>query len=138
LYGCQINALLGLAHRLTPNFLVGALGGYEIFDYRSDALSGHLKGDGWTVGSYLGWRFAAGLRFDAATAYSGIGYDGTAGTATGNFSGHRWLVSSALTAAAARDRNASRIETITDVMDVLALQAAYLLKCVTFNAVAPR
>jgi hypothetical protein len=97
LYGSQINALLGLTRRLTPNFLVGALGGYEIFDYRSDALSGHLKGDGWTVGSYLGWRFAPGLRFDAAAAYSGIGYDGTAGTATGNFSGHRWLVSSGLT-----------------------------------------
>jgi hypothetical protein len=97
LYGSQINALLGLTHRLAPNFLVGALGGYEIFDYRSDALSGHLKGDGWTVGSYLGWRFAPGLRFDAAAAYSGIGYDGTAGTATGNFSGHRWLVSSGLT-----------------------------------------
>jgi hypothetical protein len=97
LYGSQINALLGLTRRITPNFLVGALGGYETFDYRSDALSGHLKGDGWTLGSYLGWRFAPGLRFDAAAAYSGIGYDGTAGTATGNFSGHRWLVSSGLT-----------------------------------------
>ncbi len=97
LYGSQINALLGLTRRVTPNFLVGALGGYETFDYRSDALSGHLKGDGWTLGSYLGWRFAPGLRFDAVAAYSGIGYDGTAGIATGNFSGHRWLVSSGLT-----------------------------------------
>lgn len=97
LYGSQINALLGLTRRVTPNLLVGALGGYETFDYRSDALSGHLKGDGWTLGSYLGWRFAPGLRFDAAAAYSGIGYDGTVGTATGNFSGHRWLVSSGLT-----------------------------------------
>lgn len=97
LYGSQINALMGLTRRVTPNFLVGALGGYETFDYRSDALSGHLKGDGWTLGSYLGWRFAPGLRFDAAAAYSGIGYDGTAGTATGNFSGHRWLMSGGLT-----------------------------------------
>ncbi|WP_441245065.1 Ig-like domain repeat protein [Tardiphaga sp. 768_D3_N2_1] len=97
LYGSQVNALMGLTRRVTPNFLVGAFGGYETFDYRSDALSGHLKGDGWTLGSYLGWRFAPGLRFDAAAAYSGIGYDGTAGTATGSFSGHRWLVSSGLT-----------------------------------------
>lgn len=97
LYGSQINALLGLTRRVTPNLLVGALGGYETFDYRSDALSGHLKGGGWALGSYLGWRFAPGLRFDAAAAYSGIGYDGTVGTATGNFSGHRWLVSSGLT-----------------------------------------
>lgn len=40
----------------------------------------HRQRDGWTLGSYLGWRFALGLRFDAAAAYSGIGYDGTAGT----------------------------------------------------------
>ncbi len=97
LYGSQINALLGLTRRVTPNFLVGGFGGYETFDYRSDALNGHLKGDGWTLGSYLGWRFAPGLRFDAAAAYSGIGYDGTAGTASGNFSGQRWMVSSGLT-----------------------------------------
>ena len=97
LYGSQINALIGLTRRITPNFLVGAVGGYETFDYKSDTLSGRLKGDGWTVGSYLGWKFAAGLRFDAAAVYSGIGYDGSAGTASGDFSGHRWLVSGGLT-----------------------------------------
>ncbi|MGY8711218.1 autotransporter domain-containing protein [Bradyrhizobium sp. 18BD] len=97
LYGTQINALLGLTRRLTPNFLVGALGGYETFDYRSDALSGHLKGDGWTAGSYLGWRFAPGLRLDAAAAYSGIGYNAIADTAIGKFGSHRWLVSGGLT-----------------------------------------
>jgi hypothetical protein len=36
------------------------------------------------------------LRYDAAVAYSGIGYDGTAGTAQGDFSGQRWLVSTGL------------------------------------------
>ncbi|QDM27463.1 phospholipase [Tardiphaga sp. vice304] len=97
LYGTQVNGLLGLTHRLTPNFLVGVVGGYEVFDYRSDTLNGRLKGDGWTVGSYLGWKFAAGLRFDAAVAYTGLGYDGTAGTATGKFNGDRWLVSGGLT-----------------------------------------
>jgi hypothetical protein len=96
LYGSQINALIGLTRRITPNFLVGAVGGYETFDYKSDTLSGRLKGDGWTVGSYLGWKFAPGLRFDAAAAYSGIGYDGSAGTASGDFNGHRWLVSGGL------------------------------------------
>jgi hypothetical protein len=97
LYGSQINALMGLTRRITPNFLVGAVGGYETFDYRSDTLSGRLKGDGWTVGSYLGWKFTPGLRFDAAAVYSGIGYDGSAGAASGNFNGHRWLVSGGLT-----------------------------------------
>jgi outer membrane autotransporter protein len=77
--------------------LVGVLGGYETFDYRSDALNGRLKGDGWTIGSYLGWKFAPGLRFDAAAAYSGIGYDGVAGMASGDFNGHRWLLSTGVT-----------------------------------------
>jgi outer membrane autotransporter protein len=97
LYGNQVNVLGGLTRRLTPNFLVGVLGGYETFDYRSDSLQGRLKGDGWTVGSYLGWRISQNVRFDAAAAYSGIGYDGTAGTATGSFGGHRFLLSSGLT-----------------------------------------
>ena len=97
LYGHQVNGLLGLTRRLLPNFLIGVVGGYEYFDYRSDTLNGRLKGDGWTIGSYLGWKFAAGLRFDAAVAYSGLGYDGTAGTATGKFNGDRWLVSGGLT-----------------------------------------
>jgi hypothetical protein len=97
LSGDQINLLAGVTRKLTPNFLVGVLGGYETFDYRSDALQGRLKGDGWTVGSYLGWMLAPNVRFDAAVAYSGIGYDGSAGTASGNFSGRRWLVSSGLT-----------------------------------------
>jgi hypothetical protein len=97
LYGSQVNFIAGLTRRLTPNFLVGVLGGYETFDYRSDALQGHLTGDGWTVGSYLGWRITQSIRFDAAVAYSGIGYDGTAGTASGSFGGDRWMVSSGLT-----------------------------------------
>ena len=92
----QVNLLAGSTRRLLPNFLVGVLGGYETFDYRSDALQGRLKGDGWTVGSYLGWMITQNIRFDAAVAYSGIGYDGTAGTAAGSFAGHRWLVSGGL------------------------------------------
>ena len=97
LYGNQVNLLAGLTRKLTPDFLIGALGGYETFDYRSDALQGRLKGDGWTVGSYLGWRLTRDIRFDAGVAYSGIGYDGTAGTAAGSFSGSRWLVTGGLT-----------------------------------------
>ncbi|MFB9262433.1 Ig-like domain repeat protein [Bradyrhizobium erythrophlei] len=97
LYGNQVNLLAGLTRKFTPNFLVGVLGGYETFDYRSDALTGRLKGDGWTVGSYVGWKVTQDIRFDAAVAYSGIGYDGTAGTAAGSFGGNRWLVTSGLT-----------------------------------------
>jgi len=99
LWGAQVNAIAGLTRRFTPNFLVGVLGGYEMFDYRSDALLGRLKGDGWTLGSYLGWKITQGVRFDAGVAYSGIGYDGTAATAAGSFTGNRWLVTSGITGA---------------------------------------
>ncbi|RAI38862.1 hypothetical protein CH341_27050 [Rhodoplanes roseus] len=97
LSGTQVNALLGLTRRLTPDLLVGVVGGWESFDYRSETLNSRLKGDGWTAGSYLGWRFAAGLRFDAAVAYTGLGYDGASGAAAGGFDGRRWLVSGGLT-----------------------------------------
>ncbi|WP_271582961.1 Ig-like domain repeat protein [Bradyrhizobium sp. CCBAU 45389] len=97
LYGNQINALAGVTRKLTPSFLVGVLGGYETFAYRSDVLTGRLKGDGWTVGSYLGWRVTDTVRFDAGIAYSGIGYNATAGTAAGSFTGSRWLASGGLT-----------------------------------------
>lgn len=97
LYGNQINALAGLTRKLTPNFLIGAFGGYETFEYRSDQLQGRLKGDGWTVGSYLGWKITQTIRFDAAVGYSGLGYDGTAGMASGTFNGNRWLASGGLT-----------------------------------------
>ncbi|MBV9460203.1 MAG: Ig-like domain repeat protein, partial [Bradyrhizobium sp.] len=97
LYGSQVNELVGLTRKLSPNFLVGVLGGYETFDYRSDALSGRLKGEGRTAGSYLGWKLSGNIRFDAAAAFSGIAYNGLAGVAIGNFDGNRWLVSSGLT-----------------------------------------
>ena len=97
LSGTQVNAIAGLTHRLAPSLLVGVLGGYETFDFRSDALQGRLKGDGWTVGSYLGWKITQNIRFDTGFAYSGIGYQGSADLAAGSFSGNRWLVTGALT-----------------------------------------
>jgi uncharacterized repeat protein (TIGR01451 family) len=97
LYGWQVNTLVGLTHKVTPSFLVGVVGGYETFDYTSDQLDGRLKGEGWTIGSYLGWKLTSSIRFDLALAYSGIGYDGSAGTAQGNFDGNRWMLSSGFT-----------------------------------------
>ncbi|MGJ4947436.1 beta strand repeat-containing protein [Bradyrhizobium sp. HKCCYLS20291] len=97
LYGQQLNATMGLTYRATPSFLVGVLGGYETFSYTQQDINGRLKGDGWTTGAYLGWKIVPTLRFDAAVAYSGIGYDGSAGTAQGSFTGQRWMLSSGLT-----------------------------------------
>ncbi|WP_155413334.1 autotransporter outer membrane beta-barrel domain-containing protein, partial [Rhodopseudomonas palustris] len=97
LSGNQVNALIGLTRKPSPDFLIGLLGGYETFDYRSDTLNGRLRGDGWTIGSYAAWRSAAGLRVDIAGAYSGIDYNGSAGSAAGKFQGQRWLLSGGLT-----------------------------------------
>ena len=95
--GGQVNALAGLTHKVTPDFLVGIFGGYETFDYTSQSLNGTLKGDGWTVGGYLGWRLLPGVRFDASVARSGITYDGVSGAASGSFPGQRWFASGGLT-----------------------------------------
>ncbi len=95
--GGQTNALLGVTRKVTPNFLLGVFGGYETFDYTSNTLNGRLKGEGWTIGGYLGWRIIQGLRFDAGVARSGLTYDGVSGIASGTFPGQRWLVSGGLT-----------------------------------------
>ena len=96
IHGTQVNTLVGLTRRLAPDFLVGALAGYEHFNYSSQLLNGRLEGDGWTVGGYLGWRLDPQLRFDAAVAHSGVNYNGVAGTASGTFPGSRWLASAGL------------------------------------------
>jgi hypothetical protein len=97
LQGTQINALAGVSYKLTPAFLVGVLGGYEHFDYTSQAFNGVLRGDGWTAGGYLGWRLLPTLRFDVGGSWSDILTDDTSGLATGSFTGNRWLVTSGLT-----------------------------------------
>nr|WP_246670128.1 IPT/TIG domain-containing protein [Bradyrhizobium stylosanthis] len=97
LYGQQINLLSGLTYRARPDLLVGVVGGYENFSYTQTDINGKLKGDGWTVGAYVGWKIIPTLRYDAAVTYSGIGYDGTAGTAQGNFNGNRWMFATGFT-----------------------------------------
>jgi len=97
LSGNQLNVTAGLTRKLTPDFLVGGFAGYEHLDFNSDALNSRLKGDGWTVGGYLGWRLAQSVRFDMMLARSGIGYDDMAGMATATFPGERWLASGGFT-----------------------------------------
>jgi hypothetical protein len=94
--GGQTNGFVGFTRKFTPDFLVGIFGGGEVFDFTSQLLSGRLKGTGWTAGSYLGARLFPGLRIEAGAAYSGIAYDGTAGTAAGSFPGHRWIITTGL------------------------------------------
>jgi hypothetical protein len=95
--GGQINAIAGLTRKLSADFLIGVLGGYENFDYSSETLNGKLKGDGWTLGSYLGWRISPTVRFDAEVGHSDISYDSVSGLAAATYPGERWLLSSGLT-----------------------------------------
>ena len=95
--GDQTNALVGLTYKLNPKLLIGVFGGYENFDYSSVPLNATMDGDGWTAGAYLGWLFAPAIRFDAGIAHSWIDYSGTAGTASGDFDGSRFLFTSSVT-----------------------------------------
>ena len=97
LKGTQIDAVAGITHKMTPNFLVGVLGGYEHFDYSSQAFNGVLKGDGWTTGAYMGWRLFQNLRFDAGGSWSDILANDTSGMASGSFLGQRWLATGGFT-----------------------------------------
>jgi large repetitive protein len=104
LKGEQVDAIAGLTRRISPNFVVGVFGGYEHFDYSSQAFNGVLKGDGWTTGAYLGWKLSPNIRFDAGGAWSDLLASDVSGTAAGNFLGTRWLVNGGLTLSVAAIR----------------------------------
>jgi hypothetical protein len=91
LKGLRLDAITGLTRRFSSEFLVGVLGGYEHFDFTSQAYNGVLTGQGFTAGAYLGWRVTPGLRFTAGAAWADLLASSTAGTASGNFTGQRWL-----------------------------------------------
>jgi hypothetical protein len=97
LKGQQVNVTAGIGRKLTPDFLIGLVAGYENFRYESVSIGGTMRGNGGTLGTYAAWRLAPHLRWDAAIAWSTIGYEGTAGTASGSFTGSRWLASTGLT-----------------------------------------
>ena len=94
--GGQVNSYVGLTRKLSPSLLVGAMTGWEGFNYTSSSLNGRMKGDGWTAGGYLGWKLVPGVRLDAAFGRSGLHYDGESGAAAGSFSGGRWLANGGL------------------------------------------
>ena len=97
LKGDQINFLAGLTRKFSPQLLAGVFGGYERVDLTSDALVGRLRGNGWTVGGYLGWMIDQNVRFDVGVARSAISYDSNAGVASATFPGNRWLISGGFT-----------------------------------------
>jgi hypothetical protein len=123
LKGTQVNATAGLNYKVTPNLVLGLFGGYESFDYEFASLTGKLKGDGGTVGTYAGWQITPTLRWKGMVGWTGLGYDATAGAAAGSFDGSRWLFSTGLSGS--YRVAAYIIEPSADVFAIWERQTAY-------------
>jgi hypothetical protein len=96
-HGTQLNVTGGVGHKITPDFVVGLFTGYERFNFTVEALGGKMSGDGGTVGAYAAYRFDPHWRVDGMIGWSEIWYSALADTASGSFSGSRWLGSGGLT-----------------------------------------
>jgi outer membrane autotransporter protein len=96
-HGSQLNVTAGVGRKLTPDLLIGVFGGYENFLFTMASISGRITGEGETVGGYAAWRLADHWRVDGKFGWSDVSYNGTAastvgaGTASGSFTGSRWL-----------------------------------------------
>lgn len=97
LNGRQANVTAGVGVKLTPDWVIGLVAGYEQFDYDIASLSGTLKGSGGSLGGYSGIQVLPSLRADASLIWSRIGYDAAAGSASGSYEGDRWIASAGLT-----------------------------------------
>jgi hypothetical protein len=93
----QINVTGGLSRKLSPDLLVGLFTGYEDFSFTMSSIAGKLTGDGGTIGAYAAERFSEHWRADAMFGWTDMFYSGTAGTASGSFTGSRWLGSGGFT-----------------------------------------
>ncbi|WP_246018262.1 autotransporter outer membrane beta-barrel domain-containing protein [Pelagibacterium montanilacus] len=93
--GGQANFSTGVTYKLSPDMLVGAFVGAErgVYSVNDDAL----RSTGATLGGYGAWRILPELRWDVLAAYTGLFYDIATETATGEFSGNRAIVATALT-----------------------------------------
>jgi Autotransporter beta-domain len=96
-HGSQLNVTGGVARLITPDILVGLFTGFEHFNFTVESLAGKMSGDGGTVGAYAAYAFGPHWRADGMIGWSDIWYSGTAGTASGSFTGARWLGSAGLT-----------------------------------------
>jgi outer membrane autotransporter protein len=96
-HGRQVNITGGVGRKLSRDLVVGLFGGYENFNYTMDVIVGRMTGSGGTIGAYAGWRLTEHWRLDGKIGWSDVGYDGTAGTASGSFRGSRWLAAGGFT-----------------------------------------
>jgi hypothetical protein len=95
--GTQFNFTSGIGRSITSNLLIGVLTGYQHLNLSVDSLTGKMSGDGGTVGAYAAYRFIPNWSADGMIGRSDIWYAAATGTASGSFTGSRWLGSSGLT-----------------------------------------
>jgi hypothetical protein len=96
-HGTQFNFTSGIGRSITPNLLIGVLTGYQHLNLSVDSLAGKMSGDGGTLGAYAAYRFIPNWSADGMIGRSDIWYAAATGTASGSFTGSRWLGSSGLT-----------------------------------------
>ncbi|MGE0564401.1 MAG: autotransporter outer membrane beta-barrel domain-containing protein [Pseudolabrys sp.] len=121
--GNQANATGGIARKLTPDFLIGIYGGYDHSKYDVSVTNSEMRSNGGSIGTYMGWRIAPMLRFDASLGYGRISYSTKSGTATGTFDGNRVMASSNLTGSFGIERY--RIEPSASVFALWERQTAW-------------
>ncbi len=93
----QINVTGGIGKKLSPDVLVGLFTGYEDFSFTMASIAGKMTGDGGTIGAYAAARVWQHWRLDGMFGWTDMFYSGTAGTASGSFTGSRWLGSGGFT-----------------------------------------
>ena len=97
--GHSIDVMAGIDYRYSDSMIVGFLGGYGIsdFDLVSNGTDGSFKGDGYSVGPYIGMKLSEHLQFDAMATYTYSDYASISGTTDGNFNAHRATPAAQLT-----------------------------------------
>lgn len=96
-HGTQLNVTGGVGRKISPDLLVGVLTVYERLNFTTQSLVGKTSGDGGALGAYAAYRFMPNWSADGAISMSNIWYTTATGTASGSFTGSRWLGSGGLT-----------------------------------------
>jgi hypothetical protein len=96
-HGTQLDVTGGVGRKISPDLLVGVLTGYERVNFSTQSLAGKTLGDGGALGAYAAYRFVPNWSADGVISMSNIWYTTATGTASGSFTGSRWLGSGGLT-----------------------------------------
>ena len=97
--GHSFDLMAGIDYRYSDSTIIGVLGGYGAsdFDIVTSGTDGSFKGDGYSIGPYIGMKLSEHLQFDAMATYTYSDYASVSGTTDGNFNAHRATIAAQLT-----------------------------------------